>query len=171
MTLEGVLFVDGHILGGTVDLAGGGDQHALGVQLAGGVQDVEGALDVGVHIAVRAVVGERNCDEGGQVEDTLLPAHGGAHAVGVTHVAHEDVDLVADLRRQSVDPAQRAERVIQAEGANFFAALDKFFGEVAANKAVCTGNHYGMCHCLLLTSIKGRPEGGFPHDFNYYKIV
>lgn len=94
-----MLLVDGHVLRRAVDLAGGGDEHALGVQLTRGVQHVQRALDVGVHVAVRAVVGEGDRDECGQVEHALLPAHGGAHAVGVAHVAHEDVDFAADLRR------------------------------------------------------------------------
>ena len=145
-----MLFVDGHILGGTVDLAGGGDQHPLGVQFPGGVEDIQGALDVGVHIAVGAVVGERDGDEGRQVEDPLLPAHGGAHTVGVAHIAHENIDFVADLGRESIDPAQGAEGIVQAEGADLLAALDQFFCQMAANKAVCAGDHYGMCHGLLL---------------------
>ena len=152
LALEGVLLVNGHILCRAVDLAGGGDEHALGVQLTRGVQHIQSTLDVGVHIAVGAVVGEGNRNEGGKVEHTLLPAHGGAHAVGVAHITHENVDLLADLRRQGVDPAQRAEGIVQAECADLFAALDEFFGQMAANKAVCTGDHNGMCHCMLLYS-------------------
>ena len=152
LALERVLLVDGHILCRAVDLAGGGDEYALGVQLARGVQHIQRTLDVGVHIAVGAVVRKRNGNQCGQMEDALLPAHGGAHAVGVAHVAHKDINFIADLRRQGVDPAQRAEGIVQAECADLFAALDEFFGQMAANKAVCTGDHNGMCHCMLLYS-------------------
>ena len=158
LALERVLLVDGHVLRRAVDLAGGGDEHALGVQLTRGVQHIQRALDVGVHVAVRAVVGEGDRDERGQMEHALLPAHGGAHAVGVAHVAHEDVDFAADLRRQGVDPAQRAKGIVQTERADLFAALDEFFGQVAANKAVCAGDHNGVCHCLLLFK-----KGTMPH--------
>ena len=166
MALEGVLLVDGYILCRAVDLAGGGDKHALGAQLAGGVQHVQRALDVGVHIAVRAVVGEGNSDKRCQVEHPLLPAHGGTHAVGVAHVAHKDINFIADLRRQRVDPAQRAEGIVQAECADLFAALDEFFSQMAANKAVCTGDHNGMCHFVLLYQ-----RGQCPIFQLYYKIV
>ena len=64
LALERVVLVNGHILGGAVYFAGGSNHHALGAQLAGGVQHVQGALDVGIHIAVRAVVAERNGDQG-----------------------------------------------------------------------------------------------------------
>ena len=150
MALVGVFFVDGYVLRGAVDLAGGGDEHAARAQLPRGVEHVERTLDVGVDVAVGAVVGERDRDERRQVEHPFLPAHGGAHAVGVAHVAHKDVDLVFDLGRQGVDPPQRAEGIVQAERADFFAALDEFFRQMAADKAVGAGDHYGMCHGMLL---------------------
>ena len=158
LALVGVLFVDGHILGGAVDLAGGGDQHPLGAQFPGGVEDVQGALDVGVHIAVGAVVGERDGNERRQVEHPLLPAHSGAHTVGVAHVAHKNIDLIADFFGQGVDPAQGPEGIVQAESADFLAAFDQFLGQVAADKTVCAGDHYGMCHGVLLLST-GRSPG------------
>ena len=72
--------------------------------------------------------------------NALLPAHGGAHAVGVAHIAHEDVHLVFDLCRKRVDPAQRTDGIVQAEGADLLAALDEFFGQVAADETVGAGD-------------------------------
>ena len=149
LALIRMLLVDGNIQGGAVHLAGGGDHHALGVQLAGGVQHVQGALDVGVYIAVGAVVAEGDGNQSGQMVHMLLTAHCGAHTVGVTHVAGEDLNLAANLLGQGVDPAQLTKRVVQAEGGYLFAGLDQLLGEVTANETIGAGDHYFMGHSLF----------------------
>ena len=154
------MLVNGHILGGAVYFAGGSNHHALGAQLAGGVQHVQGALDVGIHIAVRAVVAERNGNQGSQMEHALLPAHGSTHTVGVTYIAHKDIHFIADLRGQGIDPAQGTKRVIQAESTHFLAAFYQLFGQMAADKAIGTGHHNGMGHSKTLLFIwQYRPQG------------
>ena len=131
----------------------------LGAHLTGGVQHVQGALDVGIHIAVGAVVAEGDGDEGRQMIDDLLALHGVAHAVGVAHVAHEHFDLVLDLGGQGVQPAPGAEGVIQAEGLDLFALFDQFLGEMAADEAVGAGDHDGMCHTCAPFLMTGSGPG------------
>ena len=80
------------------------------------------------------------------MEHALLSLHGGAHAVGVPDIAHEDLDLTADLGREGIDPSTGIKRIIIAEGFHFFAFFHQFFREVAADKAVCTGHHNSMRH-------------------------
>ena len=65
-------------------------------------KDIASANQVIVSRRFAKEMGITHYYEGGcaGVEHALLPAHGGAHAVGVAHVAHEDVDFAADLRRQ-----------------------------------------------------------------------
>ena len=160
LALERVVLVNRHILGGAVYFAGGSNHHALGAQLAGGVQHVQGALDVGIHIAVRAVVAERNGNQGSQMEHALLPAHGSTHAVGVTYIAHKDIHFIADLRGQGIDPAQGTKRVIQAESTHFLAAFYQLFGQMAADKAIGTGHHNGMGHCKNTPFYMAIPPAG-----------
>ena len=51
-----------------------------------------------------------------------------------------------DLCRKRVDPAQRTEGIVQAEGADLLAALDEFFGQVAADETVGAGDEYSVRH-------------------------
>ena len=141
-----MLFVNGHILCRAVHLAGAGDHHALGAQLTGSIQHIQGALDVGVNIAVRAVIAEGNGNQRCQMEHALLAAHSGAHTVGVTHIAGENFDLAADLFGQSIDPAKGAKRVVQAESGHLFAAFHQLFGKVAADKAIGAGDQNTIGH-------------------------
>ena len=146
LALVGMLLVDGYILSGAVHLAGAGDQETLGAHLTGRVQHVQGALDVGVHVAVRAVVAEGNGDQRRQVIHDVLPFHGVAHAVGVTDVAHEHLDLVFDLLGQGVQPAPGAEGIVVAEGLDLLALSYQLLGEVAADEAVGSGDHHSVRH-------------------------
>ena len=151
LALIGMLLVDGHILGGAVHLAGAGDQQALGAHLTGCVQHVQGALDVGVHIAVRAVVAEGDGDQRRQMVNDVLPFHGMAHAVGVADIAHEHLNLVFDLPGQGVQPAPGAEGIVVAEGLDLLALSHQLFGEVAANEAVGSGDHHSVRHIAKIS--------------------
>ena len=66
-----MLLVDGHVLGRAVYLRGGGVDELGAAVFLGRLADVEGALDIGVHIAVRSHVGVWDGDEGGQVENDI----------------------------------------------------------------------------------------------------
>ena len=78
------------------------------------------------------------------MEHPFLPTHGGAHAVGVAHIAHENVHLVSDFGRQGVDPAKTPERIVQAESADLFAAFHKLLRQMTADKPIGAGNKNGV---------------------------
>ena len=62
LSLEGVVFVDGDVLGGAVDFGGGGVDEGDAV-FAAGLEDVEGAGDVGVDDFEGVLVGIRDGDQ------------------------------------------------------------------------------------------------------------
>ena len=78
------------------------------------------------------------------MEHPFLPAHGGAHTVGVAHIAHENVHLVSDFGRQGVDPAQAPEGIVQAESADLLAAFHKLLRQMTADKSIGAGNKNGV---------------------------
>ncbi len=57
LALQGMRLGNGHEAGGAVDLAGGGVNNLADAQLTRGLDDVERALDVGVDVSVRRMIG------------------------------------------------------------------------------------------------------------------
>lgn len=144
LPLIGMLFIDGNIAGCAVNLGSGSDENLGSAELAGGLQDVEGALDVGIHVGIRRVIAEGDGDQGGEVEDDVDAFHRGFHAVRVADVTAEEVDFRAFLPAEAVQPAKRAEGVVADEGAHLAALGDEVFGEVAADETIGAGDENGF---------------------------
>jgi len=88
LPLQGMLLADGNGEGGAVDLAGGGmDQ--LAADLAAGLEDVEGADDVGLDDLDGVVVGVGDGDERTEVEDEILACGGTFDGIGIAQVASD----------------------------------------------------------------------------------
>ena len=75
---------------------------------SGRVQQVEGALNVGLHIHVGRYVAKRNGDQSGQVHDGVLPGGQLVHVIRVTDVSEHDLERTLDVCWQGVEPAPRA---------------------------------------------------------------
>lgn len=141
---------DGHGAGGTVDLAGGGVDDLDDVQGAGGLEDVEGALDICVDVGVGRVVRIGDGDERGQVEDGVAVGHGSAHPMGVADVAGEDLEVTAHVRGAVVEPAPGIEGVVEHESLDLVAGAHQGLGEVGADEAVGAGDENFIAHWYRL---------------------
>lgn len=88
-----------HGVDGVCGLVGGQAHDAVHALVDGGVEHVVSADDVGSHGLHGEELAGGNLLQGGRVEDVVHPVHGVAHALGVPHVADEEVDLGGELRR------------------------------------------------------------------------
>src|SRR5262249_9097434 len=61
--------------------------------------------------------------------------YGSAHAVGVAHIAGEDVEFLADIGRRGIEPAVRAHAVVVHESAHRDIAPDQLFRKVRSDES------------------------------------
>src|SRR5439155_4692019 len=94
----------------------------------GRLEDVERAPDVRVDERLRRDVGVRDRDERREMEDDLDSVGGRLDEPGVADVAEPDVDRASGLGLRLIEPAGRATRVIEAEGADAGALRDEPLG-------------------------------------------
>ncbi len=92
--LERVGLVDGCVLGGAVDLGGGGVDDLGDRVPVGGGDDVVRAGHVGVDVGLGGAVGVGNRDEGGEVEDGVAPGDGVLHSTRVADIGEDDFEVV-----------------------------------------------------------------------------
>ena len=101
---------------------------ALHAVLERRLADVEGALHVGIHVAVRGHVGVGNGDQRGQVEDDVHVLGDVLAVVRVTHVAVENLDLLAAVH--VFQPAPVVEGVVLGQGLDLVAFPHQQFGQM-----------------------------------------
>ena len=135
-----MLLVDRRVTGCAVNLGCGCHQHSRRAQLAGGLQDIQRALDVGVHIGIRRMVAEGDADERRQVKNHIDAFHGGFHAVRIADITAEKLHLPADFLGQPVQPTEGVERVVVDEGANLAAEAGEVLRKVTADETIGTGD-------------------------------
>ena len=141
LTLEGVLLIDGNGEGGAVDLAGGGvDKFAA--DLAAGLEDVEGADDVGLDDLDGVVVGIGDGDERAEVEDEIGACGGTFDGIGIAQVASDQRCLGADISGEETQETAIGTGGVAHEGGDACAALDKLRDEGAADEAAGAGDQY-----------------------------
>ena len=104
LTLKHVAFIHGHILGGAIDLRGRGVNEPANPVGSGRVQEVQGALHVGLNIHVWRYITKRDGDQGRQVHHGVLPGYQLVHVIWVANVAENHVELFFDVCRQGVEP-------------------------------------------------------------------
>lgn len=112
----------------------------LHAQIAGGLDDVQRALDVGVNIGVRRVIGIGNGNQGGKVQYDIAAFHRRVNTVRIADVAGEHFELSYDIRRSVIQPAPRVERVVKHEGAHLVALAHERLDQVRPDEAVGPGH-------------------------------
>ena len=110
-----VLFIDGCVSGGAVDLGRGGDEHPLHITVPTRLQNVQCPFDVRIDVQIGGMVGERDSDQSGEVKDDIHSRHGLIHPVWVPDVAGINFDLSQSLFRESVQPTPGIEGIIEDE--------------------------------------------------------
>lgn len=108
--LPRVFLVDGNVLCGAVDLAGGGDDDAVAPGIACGLAHIECAADVGVDVAVGCNVAVWNGYERRKMKHRAAVACYFATVVGVAHIAayHFEAVVLSDVFK----PAPVVEAVV-----------------------------------------------------------
>ena len=101
LRVEGMLFVDGNVLGRPVHLAGGGADDSPLPDVAGGREDVECPHEDHLGDFPGMLEGKRNPDEGRQVEDVLLVFHGLDYLIELGQIAGGVFDPVRERGEKS----------------------------------------------------------------------
>ena len=86
---------------------------------------------------------------GREVQYRVAVLHGGAHAIGVAHIAREHLELALYVCCAAVEPTPGVEGVVHDKGADFVALPNKGFCQVRADEAVGAGDEDGF-HSLLV---------------------
>lgn len=155
--LVGVIFSDGHELGCTVYFAGGGVNHAFNTQILCGLDDIERAFDVRIHVSVRGMIGIGNGNERCKVQYDIAAFHCLANAIGVAHISREDFKIFRDILGRAVQPSPRVEGVIEDKGTNGITQANQVLHKVGADKAVGPSNENFFpfeIHCVSKVRIR-----------------
>ena len=160
LPLQRVLFGDRHEARRAIDLRRRGHDHALDALLAGRLHHIERPRDVGVHVGRGRMIRVGDGDQRREVEHHLAIAHRSGDAMRIAHIAGDDLETAAHVRRRAVQPAPGAERIVQHEGAHVAARPDERFHDMRADEAVSAGNqdflacqiHAPTCSTSSLTS-------------------
>ena len=134
--LQRVRLADRDRARGAVGLAGRGVHQPGGAAGPHRLEHVQGADHVGVHERPRRAVGVGNRSERGQVVHDRGALDHLAHRGRVAHVAEHHVDLVQDVGGQHVQPAARAEQVVQHHGPHPVPAAHQRLDQVGADETL-----------------------------------
>ena len=149
LALQRMIFGDRHEARRAINLARRRLHHLADAKVARRLDNAQRALDVGVDVSVRGVVRIRYGDQGREVQYRVAVLHGGAHAIGVAHIAREHLELALYVCCAAVEPTPGVEGVVHDKGADFVALPNKGFCQVRADEAVGAGDEDGF-HSLLV---------------------
>ena len=93
---------DGHGDSAAIDLTRRGLDDARHAAAPRRLEHVKRAYHVGVHVGLRGDVGVRNADEGGEVEDDILPLNDSADQGGVADIAADELNRLERRGRKVV---------------------------------------------------------------------
>jgi hypothetical protein len=112
LPLERMILRDGDETSRSIDLAGGRVDHLRHTQFAPRLHDVERAFYVGINVGIRRVIriGDRN--QRSKMQHCIAALHCCAHAVRITDVTREHLELADDIECTMIKPAPAVEGVI-----------------------------------------------------------
>jgi hypothetical protein len=146
LPLERMILGDWHKSSRSIDFAGGCVDYSFNSEFPSGLENIECAFDVGIHIGVGRVVGVGNTDECSQVEDRLASSHSLFNSVRVANIARKNFELPLNLERTVIEPTPGVEGVVENEGAHFVTGPDESLCEVRSNESVGAGDKEFMAH-------------------------
>src|ERR1035441_2848544 len=94
-------------------------QYPCNASLAACLQDVQGALDIGAHVAGRRLIRIRNGDERGKVKNDLTPFDCVSDTIPVANVSGNHLYLVLDLVMIQPPPSAEGIVILYRTGARF----------------------------------------------------
>ena len=89
---------------------------------------------------MRGAIGIRNRDQGGQVVDDIGVRDELARRPRVADIAGDDLNGRHDLGIHGIEPASRAERVVEHHRPHAGAARHQCFDKVGADEPLCAGD-------------------------------
>jgi hypothetical protein len=104
------------------------------------LEDVHRPSDVRVHEGLRSLVGIRDGDERGQMEDDVDAFADGLHESSITHVAESHLERFADLDLGPVQPPPGPLRVVETERTHLCAFADEALDQVTTDEAARPGD-------------------------------
>ena len=158
-------FVDRHILGRAIHLAGGGVHDTPDPQIGGGLHHVQSAGHVGIDVAFRGQIGIGDADQGGEMQYGLAARHGLTHGVGIADVSGDDFDTVEYLGRRIVEPAPGAPGIVFHKGTDLCPVCGKPLDQMGADEPA-RARHKNLRHSASHARLAaGRPDAGMLGEY------
>src|SRR6516164_6123065 len=120
-----MFLVDRRVLSGAVNLAGRGDDDALGAGFAGRLKDMQRALDVHSDVGIRRDVRVGDADKSCQVINAPTLLRGLTNSAGIADVAVEDLQPLGQRTGNLAEKADAAAGSIAHHGADALTALEQ----------------------------------------------
>ena len=114
-----------------------------------GLQHVECARYVGLHIRIGAVVTEGDGNERCEVQHMATATRSRINPTGITDITRYHLNLTQHLLFDGFESAPRVEGVVVNKRTNVMACSHQLFGEVRTNKSICACYQYLVCHDLI----------------------
>ena len=140
MRVERMSFVDRHILGGAVDLAGRGVHDPRDPEVGGRLNHVKRAGDVGVDVAFRGEIRIGNADQSRQMQHCVAARNSLPDGMGIANITSDNFDPIESFGGGVVEPARGTPGIILNESAGFGAIGGGLLNQMGANKTAGTSN-------------------------------
>ena len=112
LPLKGMMFINWYILRCAIHLRCRCNEYPLNLQFPRRLQNVQRSSDVCIHIGIRRMVAEWNCNQRRQMKNCLTFPHSLFDTMRIADIALEYLNMSHNFRRKRIQPSPVIKRVI-----------------------------------------------------------